>query len=154
MWNRKRSVKLSIAVCVVMALLIAFCVLALPYIYEWNLAGRVGLIGNSRTVIGVTLGICAVVIFFAFYQLIRLLINIKKDDIFVSANVKALRIISWCCFFVSAVIAVGAVLAFPQHIFTFALISVAACFGGLLMRVVKNVMQTAVELRKENDLTI
>lgn len=158
MWNRKRSVKLSIAVCGALAVLIAAMVTVLPFVYNWDNGGMVyskaGLIGNGKAVICITLYISAAIIYFAFYHLIKLLLNIMKNDIFIASNVRALRIISWCCFAVSAVIFAGGILALPLHLFTFVTVAVAACFGGLLLRVVKNVMQSAVELREESDLTI
>ena len=82
-------------------------------------------------------------------SLLRLLFNIKKDEIFINANVKYLRLISWCCFVVAIITFVGGVFYVP-----FLLIAVAAAFVGLMLRIVKNIMQNAVEINEENELTI
>ena len=75
--------------------------------------------------------------------------NITKEKVFVSDNVTFLRIISWCCFGAAIVTVVASFEYFPVIV-----ISIAAAFVGLILRVVKNVMQSAVEIREENDLTI
>ena len=82
-------------------------------------------------------------------MLLKLLFNIKKGDIFITANVKYLRRISWCCFAVAAITFVGGIFYVP-----FGFIAIAAAFVGLMLRVVKNVMQNAVEIKTENELTI
>ena len=87
--------------------------------------------------------------YIALYSLLKLLFNIKKDRIFISQNVTYLRIISWCCFAVAVVTLVGGI-----HYIPYLVIAVAAAFVGLMLRVVKNVMQNAVEINQENELTI
>ena len=85
----------------------------------------------------------------ALYSLIKLLINIKNDMIFIPFKVSCLRVLSWCCFGVAIITLAGA-FYYP----TLIIITAAASFMRLILRVVKNVMQAAVELREENDLTI
>ena len=46
------------------------------------------------------------------------------------------------------------VLHFNPFTIPFLMVAVAAGFVGLMLRVVKNVMQAAVEIREENELTI
>lgn len=79
----------------------------------------------------------------------RLLGNIKKEQPFVFANVKYLRVISYCCFAEALVFIYFSVLK-P---FAFVIVFVAA-FIGLILRVVKNVFEQAVAIREENDFTI
>ena len=79
----------------------------------------------------------------------RLIKNIYREEIFVSQNVKMLRILSWCCFFVAIIYG-----AFG-FAYTFALlISFAAVFFGLVLRVLKNVFAEAVSIKEENDFTV
>ena len=75
--------------------------------------------------------------------------RIKNEDPFCRANVKSLRIISLCFFIVALITFVGCFFYRP-----FIFIAAAAGFLGLILRVVKNVIQTAVELREESDLTV
>ncbi|MBQ6708146.1 MAG: DUF2975 domain-containing protein [Clostridia bacterium] len=87
--------------------------------------------------------------YITLYSLLRLLFNIKKDGIFIPPNTQYLRRISWCCFAVAVITFIGGLFYIP-----FLFISVAAAFVGLMLRVVKNVMQSAVEIKAENELTI
>lgn len=78
-----------------------------------------------------------------------LLSNIIKSQPFISKNVKLLRIISYCCF------AEALVFVYFTTLKPFALVVVIACaFMGLILRVIKNVFEHAVEIREENDFTI
>ena len=78
-----------------------------------------------------------------------LLRNIRKGQPFVTQNVTMLRIISYCCFAEVLVFVYLAVLK------PFAIIVLVACgFMGLILRVVKNVFEQAIEIREENDFTI
>ena len=85
----------------------------------------------------------------ALLWLHKLLSNINDSRVFVAENVTLLRRISWCCF-----LAAGITLVSSRFYLVFLLISVAAAFMGLILRVVKNVIQQAVILRTENELTI
>jgi hypothetical protein len=78
-----------------------------------------------------------------------LLGNIKKEKVFIMGNVKLLRVISWCCF-AAAFIMVFAL----YYYFLFGLMAVAFGFIGLIVRVVKNVIEEAVHIKAENDFTI
>lgn len=81
--------------------------------------------------------------------LIVLLANIKRGEIFLPKNVTMLQIISYCCIFVGL-----EYLAFCYNYISMVLISFAALFFGLILRVIKNVFDKAIELREENDYTI
>jgi hypothetical protein len=93
--------------------------------------------------------LCAVLAFTALYFLNKLLRNIRSEDIFITENVRILRILSWCCYFVGIVMAVYSILEYP-----FIVISAAAAFFGLILRVLKNVFTKAVEIKEENEGTI
>ena len=82
--------------------------------------------------------------------LFLLLRNIRRDVIFTLSNVTLLRVISW-----SSILA--GFLAFPLF-FLFIrealFISFVALFLGVVLRVVKQVIEKATELKEENDATI
>lgn len=82
-------------------------------------------------------------------MLIRLLLNVLHAEVFIPRNVLYLRLVSWCCYAVAVATLVFGLSYFPLLFITFIMGVV-----GTLLRVVKNVMQTAVGLREENDLTI
>ena len=155
MWDRKRSVTLSLVVCVFACVILTAGLFAGPWAVKMWFQVYRGWLENGEamarmlTLFKVCFYPCAVLGFVTLYSLIRLLVNIKNDAIFITANVKYLRCISWCCFAVSLITLVAGVLYIP-YLFVF----VAAGFVGLMLRVVKNVMENAVRLKEENELTI
>ncbi|MDO5560040.1 MAG: DUF2975 domain-containing protein [Oscillospiraceae bacterium] len=97
----------------------------------------------------ITFYFCAVLAFTALYFLDRLLKNIRKNKAFIDENVRILRILSWCCYFVGIATAIYSIWEYY-----FMVIAAAAAFFGLILRVLKNVFRKAVEIREENDGTI
>ncbi len=155
MWNRKRSVTLSIVVCFVFVVILTAALFVGPWFVKfwftvyrgWSESGMA--MHNMSTLFASCFYPCAVFAYITLYSLLKLLFNIKKQDIFIDKNVKYLRRISWCCFAVSFITLIGGVFYVP-----FLFVAVAAAFVGLMLRVVKNVMQNAVEISEENELTI
>ena len=80
----------------------------------------------------------------------RLLSNIRKEEIFIPQNVAYLRGISWACFAMCLPCLLIAVYGSQ----TFLFVMVAAAFMGLILRVVKNVIEAAVLIKEENDYTV
>lgn len=155
MWNRKNSVILSLGVCLVAAVFLTAGLFAGPWAVKmWFVVFR-GWAEHSAAMtrmvrlFKICFYPCAALGYVTLYSLIRLLFNIGNDTIFVKQNVRYLRRISWCCVAVSVVTLIAGFFYLP-YLFVF----VAAGFVGLLLRVVKNVMENAVELKEENELTI
>ncbi len=155
MWNRKRSVTLSIVVSFIFVGILTAALFLGPWFVKtwftvyrgWEENGIAT--GNMLKLFGWCFYPCAAFAYITLYSLIKLLFNIKKDEIFINVNVKYLRRISWCCFAVAAITLVGGVFYIP-----FLFVAVAAAFVGLMLRIVKNVMQNAVAISEENELTI
>ncbi len=82
-------------------------------------------------------------------SLMLLLLNILKGEIFIKKNVTILRILSYCCLFAGV-----EYLVFANRYISMILISFAALFFGLILRVIKNVFDRAIELQEENDYTV
>ncbi|MBQ8978136.1 MAG: DUF2975 domain-containing protein, partial [Oscillospiraceae bacterium] len=97
----------------------------------------------------ITFYICAAVGIFILIMLDRLVNNIMKGEVFTEDNVRYLRILSYSCFVIAFVTLVFAHFRFLAFIVTF-----AAFFFGLILRVIKNCFTEAVRLREENDYTI
>ena len=93
--------------------------------------------------------LCTPAVLYAQWCIEKLVRNILEEKVFVSANVRAIRRIRWCCAWVSAV-CLGAGVMYPPLLF----LTVIMAFLALVVSVVKNVMAAAVELREENDLTV
>ena len=153
MWNRKHSATLSIVVCWVVVAVLTAAVFTFPWIVDEWFGSYRGWNENSveymMTLLLSTFYPCAVLAYVTLYNLIRMLCNIRREQVFIQRNVTHLRRISWCCFGVAGITLVSCVFYLP-----YLMIGVAAGFVGLMLRVVKNVMQSAVEIREENELTI
>lgn len=155
MWNRKRSVTLSIVVCFIfVGILTAALFLGPWFVKTWftvyrGWAENGEALQNMSTLFAWCFYPCALFAYITLYSLIKLLFNIKKDKIFINQNVKYLRCISWCCFAVAFITLIGGVFYVP-----FLFVATAAAFMGLMLRIIKNVMQNAVEINQENELTI
>ena len=159
MWTKSKSATLSL-ICT-RALIGVFIVAAvcLPFIltggsfYGVRTGAGILYLGMPAETI-LALYICAYVSFvpaiIALLSLDLLLRNIRKDLVFIRVNIKCLRTISWCCF----AIAIAMLCGWPFLSFVLLFVSAAAAFFGILMRVVKNVIDAACEIKDENDFTI
>ena len=155
MWNRKHSVTLSTVVCFIFVAILTAGLFLGPWVVKmwftlyrgWGEDSEA--MRNMLTLFCACFYPCAFFAYVTLYSLLRMLFHIQKDAIFISANVQYLRRISWCCFAVALITFVGGVFYIP-----FFFVAVAAAFVGLMLRVVKNVMESAVAIKEENELTI
>lgn len=93
--------------------------------------------------------LCLVPAFIILYDLNKVLVNIRKEEVFNDCNVHGLRRISWACLLIAAITVVSAILYLP-----FLFISIAFGFLALLIRIIKNIIAQAIEIKTENDYTI
>lgn len=130
------------------AITVAALVFLLPTLVDWY--GRIrALTASERTAITVAFYCCAAVIAVALWQIDRLLCDILCAQVFTRKNVKRIRAIRWCCGMVS-LICVPAAFAYIPLIF----LVIIMAFLCLVVSVVAGVMNAAVIIREENDLTI
>ena len=148
MVKNKTSVKISIGVCVALSVFG-------NYIFELYMTTYRGFLatGEALVMLKKVFGFCfypsAVFAAVILYSLLKLLFNIKNENVFITENTKYLRTVSWCCFAIAIITFIGGFFYMP-----FMFVAAAGGFTGMLLRVLKNVMQSAVELREESDLTI
>ncbi len=81
--------------------------------------------------------------------LMAILRRVRNGLVFTSLTVSLIRFLSWSCMFI-AVICLAVVYYFHMSY----ILTLAAGFLGLCLRVVKNVLEHANELKNENDLTV
>lgn len=157
--SKERSVFLTQLIVRACYVLLAAAVIVLPIMFKtYNDPDRINMISElGRYVMGpfyamVPAGYVALVC------IDKLLMNIKKDIVFDKKNVKLLRIISWSCFYAAAVCVIAFVLVWLTFSYGVGiglmLLTAGAGFMGLVVRVVKNVFEAAIEIKDENDLTI
>ncbi len=97
----------------------------------------------------VLFGFLFVPILLAFYGLHKMLSNIRRGVVFSVQNTADLRLVSWACFF-AAVFLLIASIRWPILIFASGVIG----FLGLFVRVIKNMLTEAIDIKEENDFTI
>ena len=155
MWTKDKSLFLSRILTVAAAAVCVFIAFFIPTISEWyeyEMAFEAASIFDRSTMflpMCITMYICVALALAALWNLHVLLGNISRDKVFVEKNTTCLRRISWIC------MAAGVVLmVFGLWSTIFAFIGMAALMFGLIMRVLKNVFDKAVEIKSENDFTI
>ncbi len=155
MRNRKTSAYISLGICAAASVLLVFWLFTFPSFFNWFYISYHGLPENDPHVMAVyrlviiSFYSCAPFAGVSLYMLIRLLLNIIIDKVFVKPNIMYLRFISYFCYACFAITAVTGAGYFPLLIVSFAMVIV-----GTLLRVVKNILQCAVEIKEENDLTV
>lgn len=149
MWNKKRSLTLSkLCTLLFMAVLVGLLVAA-PWAVEFFTGYSIQAQGAYRAAFLATVYTGGVAAGALLYNLYRLLHNIGKDIVFTQRNISLLRRISWLCIVGGGICAVSALYYVPWLIVT-----AAAAFIGLIVRVVKNIFAAAVAMKEEQDYTI
>ncbi len=155
MLKSKTSVKISIGVCIALCIILLIFAVFGSNIFELYMTAYRGFSATGQAlkmlkkVFALCFYPCAVFAAIILYSLLKLLFNIKKEEIFISENIKHLRAVSWCCFIIAFITFAGGFFYMP-----FIFVAAAGGFTGMLLSVLKNIMHSAVELREENDLTI
>lgn len=148
MWTKPKSIYLSSILIKLFMLVLVISIFTLPFIVSWYID-----IANKEQIIYwpllITLYASLVPASIALFCLNRLLENAKKDLVFVTNNVKSMRILSWCCFAVTIIFSV-----FGFYYILSLLISIMAALVGLMFRILKNIFEQAIAIKEENDFTI
>ena len=144
--SKNASITLSLICCVVGFLGLIAAASLLP-IY---LPRHGGLYGETLPVGLVALAyVYLVPVAIADGFLVKLLLLVKKRQVFTDKAVSCLRTISWCCFIEAGLLLLGVIYYYVVPILAFIVF-----FLGLVLRVVKNVIEEATALKAENDFTI
>lgn len=94
--------------------------------------------------------------YLALVCLDRLLINIRREIIFDTKNVKQLKIISYACLYAGLVGLISFVVIMIMGFMfeTLLVLALGELFMALVVRVVKNIFESAILIKEENELTI
>ena len=94
--------------------------------------------------------------YIALICLDKILGNIKKDIVFDEKNTKLLNILTYCCFAASLVGLVSYVIIAVKYksIETVILLAFGEAFMALVVRVVRNILKRAIEIKNEYDLVV
>jgi len=147
-WNTDKSVKLTKAcIYVFMAALLAADA-AGPLWMPWY-CSLSAMKDSSLPYFCLTLYSASVFGWICLWSLKKLLSAISRGDVFTQSNTAMLRRISWCC--------AGACFVFLAAVLyyrPFLIVSAAAGFMMLIVRVIKNVFEQAIGMKTELDLTV
>ena len=149
MWNNKKSILLSRIFIFIFMVIAMLGVLFGYQLIQWFVGFSRAEVQDKEILFMITSYSSAIFVVVTLYQLNRLLSNISKDNIFIVGNVKSIRICSWCCFLVAFICCVSTCYYLP-----FFIVSVGVAFMGLLLRIIKNIFEKAIEIQEENEFTI
>ncbi len=148
MTKEKRSIAITSVLIKVAIVLCTAALFLMPYaakMYEQISFQR----DNVTVPLLITFYVCAAFGFVILFVLNKLIKNIGSEKVFIDENVKLLKTLSYCCFAIAVVTLIFARFRILVFVITF-----AAAFIGLILRVIKNCFTEAIRLREENDFTI
>lgn len=149
MWKKEYSVTLSKICVIIFMAAFVFCVAAGPWIIDSFIRFCRPDLAEFKPLFALSAYSCAFPAGFALFHLYRLLLQIGNGEVFNTANIRHLRILSWCCVAAAIICFASAFYYLP-----FLFISIAAAFMAIILRVIKNVFVEAHEIKSENDFTI
>lgn len=155
MLGKEKSVKLTHFIVRLCYVLLGAAAIVLPFIFKYGIFEFDILNKISSYVIGPFYAVVPAG-YVALICLDKLLINVKKELVFDVKNVKLLGIISWACFYAGFVgFASFIIIMLMNFMFeTLLVLAMGEMFMALVVRVVKNVFESAIEIKAENDLTV
>ena len=147
-WTKNNSIKLSLACVIIFA---AMMLAGDVFAYKWVswLAGFHIDDANFTIKFMIVVYTSSVFGWICLYAMWQLLTNLLRGEVFTTANIKCMRIISWCCAGAAVIFAFGGLFYLPLFV-----VAIAAAFMMLIVRIVKNAFQQAGEMKSELDLTI
>ena len=148
MRSKNLTAKITLWVNRLVVLVVAVLLFALPAILDWYTGFRF-LSDTEQVVITVAFYCCVVIIGWALWNMDSLLRAILAEQVFVRKNVRSIRHIQWCCGIVALITAVTCFAYLPL-----VFLAIIMAFLCLVVSVVASVMDAAVTIREENDLTI
>ena len=142
-WSKNSSIELS-RICVVLFMIL---LASLDIGCYWAVQGFV----EVRLMYWKYGGLMVVTVYgwVLLVRLWQLLQNIRAQLVFAAQNERLLRQVSWCCVGAGAVCLVSCLYYLP-----FIAVAIAAGFMALIVRIIKNIFQQAIDMKAELDLTI
>lgn len=148
-WNKDKSIKLSLICVYVFAVILLVMDVMAPFWASWFSREYV-FVKHSGVYMLFTVYLGSIAAWICLWLLRKLLMNIRKGNVFVQENVQNMRRISWCCGIAAAICLISSFLYYLPII----VIAISAAFMMLIVRIVKNAFQQAIEMKSELDLTI
>ncbi len=151
----KRSLYLSIALSVIFSLVCIAGAFIMPTLAEMlinakdSIGSRGDITETGRVFVLVLAYLVLAIVMLADVLLFFLLMRVRNGNVFTSQSVALIRGVAWCCL-ILALVFLGLGIYFQLAL----IVAFLAAFLGLSLRVVKNVIEEATEIKSENDLTV
>jgi len=149
-WNKDKSILLSQICVAIFTLLLTAADIGAYWLVGWfmEVSRTLSCLKDGYLLLA-SLYSCSIFAWILLVNLWRLLGNIRLGMVFDTTSIKYLRITSWCCAGVCFICFVSTIYYIP-----FILISIAAGFMALIVRIVKNIFEQAISMKDELDLTV
>ena len=147
-WSKNSSIELSRACVILFMILLAALDIGCYWAVGWFTRLR-QMDRDYMFLMMATIYLCSGFGWVLLVRLWQLLQNIRAQLVFDARNVRLLRQVSWCCVGAGAVCLVSCLYYLP-----FIAVAIAAGFMALIVRIVKNIFQQAIDMKSELDLTI
>ena len=149
-WNRNRSVRLSQACLVLFAAALAALDIGGYWIVGYMMEIVRGLEFWQQGAVVLAAVYCgSVPAWILLASLWGLLGRLRRGLVFDAANVRLMRRASWCCCAAGAISLLAGCFWLPLL-----MVSLAAFFVGLVVRIVKNAFEQAIAMKDELDWTV
>ncbi len=153
--SKKLSTTLSLILSVVFFLLCVVGLIVLPTLTELlialpdNVGHRESITALSRILIHTAAYVAVADMMLADVLLFFLLRLVRRGEVFTERAVSLIRGVSWCALLLAVPFAY-----LTLHFQLSLIVCVLAVFLGLSLRVCKNAFEEAVEIKRENELTV
>lgn len=147
----RRSILLSQGLLLLFTAAVVFLDIRCQWFWGWiSGSGILGTVKESDKYLflGCLFG-CSLPAYVLLYSMHILLKRVQHGSVFTPENVRLLGTVSLCCF-LAALLCLVSSWRFPVLL----VITVAAGFVGLIVRIVKNVFQQALRMKDELDYTV
>lgn len=148
--NTKKITVITLWVNRIVALIVTILIFTLPSLLDWY-GDLLGYKPYPEDLVGLSVAydLCAVAMLIALWNVDKLLRSILAGEVFVPANVKRVRRVVWCCAAVAVICFAATSFVLPMLIF-----AIIMSFLCMAINVAACVLNAAVAIREENDLTI
>ncbi len=146
-----RSILLSQGLLVLFTAAVVFLDIRCQWFWGWiSGSGILGTVNGTDKYLflGCLFG-CSIPAYVLLYSMHILLKRVQQGSVFTPENVRLLGIVSLCCF-LAVLLCLASSWRFPVLL----VVTVAAGFVGLIVRIVKNVFQQALRMKDELDFTV
>ena len=153
--SKELSINISITISILLFIICIAAAIILPTLVNMlidtpdNIGSRDAITSFGRVFVHMMSYLVLAAVLLADVLMYQLLRRVKNGLVFSDKSISLIRGVSWCCFLLCAAffgLGIYFQLAF--------VVSFLAAFLGMCLRVVKNTIEEAAEIKSENDLTV